>query len=155
MSLGPWSVSRQRAASDLSSPAANEPLCQSIACEFLLECSYSTCLGASVMRVLLYWEHYSMQSMRSFMAENCRLGGHPFTADAHCRSGWPPHVTRIKTRILRNAGSNGSLRPCLGHQRVKETVTTSRFEALLITAYLDFIAALFIRWLCRSIYLEP
>ena len=38
---------------------------------------------------------------------------------------------------------------------VKETVTTSRFEALLITAYLDFIAALFIRWLCCLIYLEP
>ena len=38
---------------------------------------------------------------------------------------------------------------------LKETVTTSSFEALLITAYLDFIAALFIRWLCHSIYLEP
>jgi hypothetical protein len=31
------------------------------------------------------------------------------TANAQCRSGWPPHVIRIKTRILRNAGSNGSL----------------------------------------------
>jgi hypothetical protein len=33
--------------------------------------------------------------------------------------------------------------------RVKENVATSRFEALLITAYLDLIAALFIRWHCR------
>jgi hypothetical protein len=38
---------------------------------------------------------------------------------------------------------------------VKETVTTSSFEALLITVYLEIIAALFIRWLCRWFYLEP
>jgi hypothetical protein len=38
---------------------------------------------------------------------------------------------------------------------VKEIVTTSSFEALLITAYLDFIAALSIRWLFRWFYLEP
>jgi hypothetical protein len=47
-----------------------------------------------------------------------------------------------------------------GQQRVAEAVSCSptrerkRFEALLITAYLDFIAALFIHWRCRWIYLE-
>ena len=155
MSLGPWSVPRQRAASDLSSPAANEPLCQSSACELVLECSCSISLGAPAMQVLLYREYHCYVEYEILVAIEGHLGRHPFTASAQCRSGWPPHVIRIKTRILRNADSNGSLRPCLSHQRVKETVTTSRFEALLITAYLDFIAAMFIRWLCRSIYLEP
>ena len=56
--LVPWSVPRQRAASDLSSPAANEPLCQSIACEFFLDFSYSNCLGASAVQVLLNWGCY-------------------------------------------------------------------------------------------------
>jgi len=35
--LVPWSVPRERAASDLRSLAANEPLCQSIAWNLVLE----------------------------------------------------------------------------------------------------------------------
>ena len=108
------------------------------------------------MQVLLYWKHYRCMEHNVLRWQTIPIPVAIYPQQMHdVDPVWPPHVIRIKTRILRNAGSNGSLRPCLGHQRVKETVTTSSFEALLITVYLEIIAALFIRWLCRWFYLEP
>ena len=81
------SVPSERAASDLRSLAANEPLCQSIAWEFRLECSYQW-LGGLFDASIAVLEALSLHRIRyPLLADDCHPSPHLPTANARCRSG--------------------------------------------------------------------
>lgn len=97
-------------------------------------------LEVSMMRVQVYWKHYHCMIYDIQCWQTIAIPVAIYPQQMHdVDPVRPPHVIRLKTRILRNAGSNGSLRPCSWSPNLKETVTTSSFEALLIAAYSTWI----------------